>query len=287
MVKYNAVYKSTSGRATVLKVYNEILTNWPVPYEEKWIDTYVGKTFIIQCGNINSPPLILLHGTSSNSSMWIGDIREYAKHYCVYAIDIPGEPGKSEEKQYSLKSSIYNEWLDEVIQKLLLTKTSLIGISLGAWLAISFSVKHPQKVEKLILLCPSGIGPQKISFMFKTIPFMLMGDKGFDKISRIISGDIDIPKEALEYTKLIARNFNLRTELVPIFTDKELKALTMPILLYAGKKDALLKSEKTITRLKTLTPNAITNLLPGHGHLIIGFAYKIVNFLNTKPQIDN
>jgi pimeloyl-ACP methyl ester carboxylesterase len=219
--------------------------------------------------------------------VWIGDVGEYTKHYCVYALDIPGEPGKSEERQYSLKCPVYSEWLNEVMQKLQLSKASLVGISLGAWLAISFSVKYPQNVEKLVLMCPSGIGPQRISFMIRAIPLMLMGDKGFNKISRIVNGDDDIPKEALEYTKLIARNFNLRTEPVPIFTEQELKRLTMPVLLFAGKKDVLLQSEKTIKRLEASVPAAVTNLLPNHGHVLVGFASKIVDFLNEKPQTNN
>ena len=31
--------------------------------------------------------------------MWLGDSREYSRNYRVYAVDIPGEPGKSDETQ--------------------------------------------------------------------------------------------------------------------------------------------------------------------------------------------
>lgn len=284
MINYKTVYKSNEGRDAVLKAYDEILSNWPLAYEETWLDTSYGRSFTIQCGKKELPPLILLHGTNSNSSMWIGDVSEYSKHYCVYALDIPGEPGKSEERQYSLKSPVYFEWLNEILEKLQLSKASILGISLGAWLAAGFSIKYPEKVEKLVLLSPSGIGPQRISFVFKTIFFMMMGDKGFDKMSRMLNNDNKIPKEALEYTKLLAHSFNLRREPVPIFTDQELKRLTMPLLLFAGKKDVLLKSEKTVKRLNTLVPSAVTNLLPDHGHVLVGFSSEIVNFLNEKPH---
>jgi pimeloyl-ACP methyl ester carboxylesterase len=128
--------------AAILSSYNQLLAKCSVPYEELIIDTRYGKTYIIASGEKSLPPLILLHGSGSNSSMWIGDIAKYSKHYRVYAVDIPGDPGKSEEKQYSLKSPAYSEWMDDILRSLQLQKASFIGISLGAWMAINFAVKH-------------------------------------------------------------------------------------------------------------------------------------------------
>ena len=47
----------------------------------------------------------------------------------------------------------------------------------------------------------------------------------------------------------IMTHFRPRIEPQPLFTDHELAALTMPILLLAGEDDALLPSKKTVTRL--------------------------------------
>lgn len=279
MSSYKTAFKSEAGRAAILNAYNAILAKWPVLYEEIWINTSYGQSYIIHCGDRNLPPLILLHGTSSNSAIWIGDAVEYSKHFSVYAIDIPGEPGKSEEKQYPWKINIYGRWLHEVIEKLHLTRVSLLGISLGGWLALGFAVNYPQKAEKIVLLSPSGIGPQKISFIFKALPLMLWGDKGIDRITHLVNGNQPIPAEALEYTKLIARNFNMRVESIPIYTDKELQTLTMPLLLFAGKEDVLLDSVKTVQRVQSLLPHAETILFNDRGHLLVGLTGKITDFL--------
>jgi pimeloyl-ACP methyl ester carboxylesterase len=276
---YKTVFKSEEGKAAILKKYDSLLMQWPVPYEVLYISTRYGKTHIIACGDTSLPPLFLLHGTSSNAAMWIGDVAQYSKYCRVYAIDMPGEPGKSEEKQYPLKGSAYHEWMEDVFSTLQIKKASLVGISLGAWAAVNFSVRFPEKVERLVLLCPSGIGPQKASFMLKAIPLMLLGEAGLDKITRLVNGNQPIPEEAVEYSKLIARSFNLRTESVPIFSDDELKSLTMPVLLYAGKKDVLLDSKKTVERLTKLLPNAYTNLLPDAGHVLINLKDDIIPFL--------
>ncbi|WP_243145970.1 alpha/beta fold hydrolase [Clostridium chromiireducens] len=59
--------------------------------------------FIIASREKSNPPLILLHGSGMNSVMWLRDIKEYSRTYRVYAIDMLGEPGKSDENRPSLK----------------------------------------------------------------------------------------------------------------------------------------------------------------------------------------
>jgi pimeloyl-ACP methyl ester carboxylesterase len=82
-----------------ISFYDSVLSNWPVAYETRTVPTQQGDTFVIASGNENTPSLILLHGAASNSASWFGDVLEYSRHFRVYAIDIPGEPGKSAEKQ--------------------------------------------------------------------------------------------------------------------------------------------------------------------------------------------
>ncbi|PKM89626.1 MAG: hypothetical protein CVU87_04880 [Firmicutes bacterium HGW-Firmicutes-12] len=73
MNKYKPVYKSKSGKEAILKKYTEFLSKWPVPHEDFYIDTCLGKTFIRRSGDKTLPPLLLLHGTSSNSTIWVGE----------------------------------------------------------------------------------------------------------------------------------------------------------------------------------------------------------------------
>ncbi len=278
-MEYKKAFKTVKGRAAVIGVYDKILKEWKTQYEALSIDSNYGKTFVIKSGDSSLPPLILLHGTSSNSAMWLGEAASYSKHFCVYAIDIPGEPGKSEEKQYSLKDDIYFEWLNDIISILELKRVCIVGISLGAWLGVGYAVRYPETVEKLVLLCPSGIGAQKISFIFKTLPLMFLGNWGYNRIARIVNGSQKMPKEAEDYTQLIARNFNLRTEPVPIYSDEELRKIKIPVLLLAGENDVLLNSKETARRVTDNVPNAKVNLLSGYGHVLTGFHKEIIEFL--------
>lgn len=275
-------FKSQEGKAAVLKFYDSLLEEWPLPNERFYVETRFGSTFIIATGGKDAPPLILLHGSGFNSIMWLGDTREYSRNYRVYAVDIPGEPGRSNENQLPFKGSVFAEWLLDVFKALKLEKASLIGISLGAWLSTKFSVSYPEKVDKLVLLCPAGIGRQKTSFLFKAMIYMLFGEKGMDKLYKQINGNQSLPEVALQYQKLIGKNFNFRREVIPLFSDLELKQLTMPVILFVGEKDIMLHSVATANRLRKLLPHAKINVLPGAGHTLINLTEQIISFLKSE-----
>lgn len=279
-----SLYKTEAGKAAVLDIYHQLLAKLTVPYEEVYLNTRYGRTHVIASGAASSPPLILLHGSGSNATMWVGDIAHYSTSYRVYAVDIPGDPGKSEDIRHSLKSPAYSEWMDDVLRALQLEKATLIGISLGAWMAVQYAVRHPGKVEKLVLISPSGIGPQRMSFLFKALPFLLMGEKGRDQLSRLVNGIAELPEQSLQHSKIIARHFVFRSEKVPIFTDQELSRLSMPVLFIAGEKDVMLDSRKSAKRLAALLPQASIHLLPGEGHVLIRQTPRILPFLRNEEK---
>jgi pimeloyl-ACP methyl ester carboxylesterase len=279
-MKMNSVFKTEAGRKAVIKLYDEFLQKLALAYEKFYVNTRYGKTFIIASGEKSNPPLILLHGSGMNSVMWLRDIKEYSKTYRVYAIDMLGEPGKSDENRSSLSGPCYAEWLKEVFENLSVERTNIIGISLGAWLAIKFSVYYPEMVTKLVLLCPSGVGPQKKAFIFKALIHGILGEKGIDKLYYKVNGNQPIPEEMLKYQKLIGKHFNYRRESIPIFSDNELKLLTMPTVVFVGAKDIMLHSDKTARRLSSLLPHAEINLLPEAGHSNVNDISKIIELLN-------
>ncbi|MGE5404702.1 MAG: alpha/beta fold hydrolase [Candidatus Saccharibacteria bacterium] len=275
-----AVFKSEAGRQAILTRYDEIINQWPVPYETKIIPTRHGQTFVITFGNEGKPPLILLHGSTSNSVFWMGDAARLAAHYRVYAVDMPGEPGKSEPLRRKLGIAC-SEWMEDVYKGLSLDKAYLMGISLGGWVVSKFAVENPERVGKLVLLCPPGIAPQRKSFLLRIMPWMLFGNYGKARIMKIISGNTYILPEAMEYLRLISNHFNPRVVVFPLFTDDELRRLTMPVIMFGGAEDVLLYSDKTAARLSKLLPRVTTKVLPNTGHFLINLTDEIIDYLQA------
>lgn len=277
-----SAFKTEEGKNEIRKVYNKVLEQWYAPNEKFYVKTRTGETFVIATGDKKAPPILLLHGSCMNSLMWLGDVPRLSERFRVYAVDIPGEPGNSDEKQLPFIGSSFSDWLSDVFQALSIEQAGLVGISLGGWTALKYAITYPHKVSKLVLLCPGGIGPQKKLYPFKMLLYLLRGKKGEDTMYRKLYGNQPIPEEAHKYQKLIGNNFNFRKELLPIFTDEEIKRLSMPITLFTGDQDIIFHAEQTVKRLKRLIPEAKINILPGAGHALINLTGEILQALENS-----
>lgn len=271
-----SIFTSPEGKQAILGYYDMLLNKMTVPYQRLSISTRFGDTFVLACGDESAPPLILLHGSSMNAAMWIRDMERYSQTHRVYAADLPGEPGRSAEAPLPFDTADYADWLCDVMDGLNIQRAALCGISLGAWLSILFAVKYPQRVDRLILLCPAGVGPQNHAFKDVALSLLSQGEAGVDALFMKINGDAPIPEIMLTYQKLIAAHFNSRKEVIPLFTDAELASLTMPCTLFFGEKDIMLLAAEATERFARLVPGAAVFLLPEKGHSLTGLADTIV-----------
>jgi len=273
------IYKSPSGKNEIITLYDAVLARWPVAYEGSYVSTRHGDTFVIASGEESAPPVILLHGAASNAVSWVGDVAKYSLHFRVYAIDLPGEPGKSTENRPSWQGLAFAEWLEDILDNLSIDKTALVGISQGAWTALRFSTYQPQHVSKLVLLAPAGIAPTRSSFIWKSIFYSMLGKKGGERINRLVMGKQVMHPEAINFMNAIMANFHARIEKEYIFTDDELKRLTMSTLLIGGTEDALVPIEKVIPRMEKLLPQFTAECIPGMSHALVNLSDKIIPFL--------
>ena len=76
-------------------------------------------------------------------------------------MDVIGEPGLSTPARPPLTSDAYASWLDGVLRGLTVDRASIVGASLGGWLALYYAIRRPARVDRLVLLGPGGIGRQK------------------------------------------------------------------------------------------------------------------------------
>jgi pimeloyl-ACP methyl ester carboxylesterase len=274
-----SLYRSATGERAIMALYDLVLARWPVPYEAQHIPTRHGDTFVIACGDAEKPPLILLHGAGSNSAIWAADVLKYSRQHRVYAVDLLGEAGKSAPNRPAWDIPAYAEWLLDVLDALRVDKPILLGISQGGWTALKFATWKPERVDKLVLLCPGGVTPDRLSFIFRALSASLMGCRGVEHMVRSLFGDLPAPPEAYEITRLMMTHFKSRVGVLPIFTDEELRRLVMPLLLLVGERDALRPSEKIVARMHSLLLHLIAVRIPKAGHVLLNTTAHIMPFL--------
>lgn len=298
------VYKSEEGRVLVEAYCRKTLDSFTaVPLERRFIATPQGRTHVLAYVDSGKPPLILLHGSMSNSASWFGMLPDLAASFSVYCVDIPGEPGLSEAARVPLAARMSLAarmpltagkseseppppaiWLGAALDGLGLESASFLGMSLGSFYALTFAVANPARVRALSMITTGGIAPQKASFLFKALFFMLLGAPGQALLNRTVYHKAVVPPEIHEFQALVSANFNPMTESLPIFTDAELRRLAMPIQYFGGDRDALLDTTKTAQRLSALFPRADIRVLKDTGHVIIDQGRAVKAFLEEQRR---
>jgi pimeloyl-ACP methyl ester carboxylesterase len=274
-----SIYRTSAGEQAVMAWYDSILKRWPIPCETLNIATRHGNTFVIANGEHSSPPLVLLHGAGTNSAMWIRDIAVYSRLFRTYAVDLLGEAGRSAANRPAWNGPAYAEWLDDVLNALQVERAFLLGLPQGAWVALKYTIEKPERVEKLALICPGGLIPDRVSFVLRAVFYSLLGRWGIKRIVRMLYADQQVSAGGEAMTAILLRNFRARMDRLPIFSDEELRRLTMPTLLLGGTKDALRDMESIAARLRTFVPQLDVVILPGAGHAVINTAGHVLSFL--------
>lgn len=143
----NCIFINKKAEQKYLAAYNKTMKLWPVPYEEKDINTTYGSAHVIVSGSANAEPLVLFHGLDASSTMWYPNIKTYAKKYRVYAVDNIIESGKSVSKDGKFATKDIVPYYSEVFDALKLDKIYLLGTSAGGWASTYFSIHSKERVK--------------------------------------------------------------------------------------------------------------------------------------------
>ncbi len=281
----SAIYRFENSAELIKGKYMEFLSHWPVPYELLKVPTSQGETAIIVSGQEHKPPLILLHGSMSNSIMWRKDVASWSRQFRVYAVDLIGEPGLSAPSRPDLNSDAYAKWLDDIVTRLSLVRPALVGISLGAYMALDYAIRTPGIVSKLVVMCPAGIGHQRKDFYLKAMLLLMLGKWGRRKLQSMVIGTSRSEYQSegfsayLNYLSLVRKHFRPRIANFMIFSDDMLQSLKMPVLAIVGGRDVLFDSGETRDRLQQLVPDVRVKYDSELGHMITGQSEEILEFL--------
>jgi len=260
------IYKTAEGQKSIKDFYNENLALFPM-IKESYIKTSFGQTFIVQLGDRKNPPLLLIHGSGSNSLSWMGECKNLSATHSVYCIDIPGEPGNSSTERFSTIGDSFTLWLDEVIKELHIIKPILGGLSLGGWAAIRYAMDRPESVQSVIALAPTGIVKPKSGYLLKMIYYSMRGEKGIRKLMSIMFDGGPVPEAVVQFQLLLTEHFNYRMDVPTLFADGELSNMSVPFTYVCGREDFIFDGAKAVERLRLLAPEAKTFLLD-KGHAI-------------------
>ncbi|MGN1432797.1 MAG: alpha/beta fold hydrolase [Ruminococcus sp.] len=283
------IYKSEKGKECSLKLYDEQIKKLGMPYDDIYVSTSFGKTHLIETGNKNGKSLLVFHGGNSTTSYNLLACRFLLKDFHIFAVDTIGHPGKSDEVSLSAKNYDYGKWASEVITQIGYDKINCFGVSFGGGILAKLMCVAPQKVEKAVLVVPSGINNafpiSSAKMMIPLIKYVATKNEKYIKQTALF---MSIREDVLgsDTMDTIKDSFdNVKTKVgMPTNVDERLmRRFKAPALVIASEKDCLFPARKVLPRAKQIITNCKVRELKNSGHIHVLPQYEkelVVDFLN-------
>ncbi len=109
-------------------------------------------TFYLEAGE--GPAVVLLHGLGATNSSMLPTLADLSHDHRVLAPDLPGF-GESGKPLRAYHPAFYADWLHAFLNATGVERAVLVGNSMGGRIAIEMALRHPARVERLVLFAPS------------------------------------------------------------------------------------------------------------------------------------
>lgn len=251
------VYKNRECMQKIYDFYDKSLSSLNVSYKEKYINTSFGLTHILMVGDSNKPPIFTLHGGNGINPLNIKLFLPLLKHYCFIAPDVIGMPGKSEpHRNISSKTDEYGLWLVEILNHMNINKIPFVVSSYSSSMLLSLAKVSPERIDKAMLLVPSGIVHGKILPMMNkmAIPFMSYYFKpSEDKLKKIIEVMVSNNDDLwTEFFDLMMSSYKMEMRAPREYKRKELEQFNSEVIIFASNEDIFFPAEKVFLKSKEI-----------------------------------
>lgn len=267
-----ALFKSPEGEATYHAAYDKVLALWDVPYECLRVATQFGTTHVIASGPTAAPPLVLLHGIAISSTMWYPNIADLSRDFRTFAVDVMGDAGKSVPSHRPKNRAEHAQWLVDVFNELHIEQADVAGLSYGGFLTLNFALQARDRVKRIVLLAPAGCFVRfRLAFWFRMASGMFLSPRAaFKSLIPWISARKDAA-ESLVFEQMLVNWLFGRAQwgVWPrVFTDKELRSVSVPTLLLIGDREVIYDPRVAIGRATRLIPRIEVAIIPNASHFL-------------------
>lgn len=250
-----------------------------MPLADERVETPIGTIQVLHGGA--GRDVVYLHSATGETTMAPAFLDELAESFEVYAPVFPGF-GESEgiERIDDIEDAAF--FLADLLDALHLDRPSLVGMSLGGWLAVELATRWPERIAGLVLVNPAGlhIDGAPIKEVFGRDPGELAEDlfadqshplaQAMHQMSELAKARVEVPFEVLKpvaqslaATAKIGWNPYLHNPKLP----GRLHRVTAPTLVVHGERDGLIPVEHA-AMYADLIPDAKLVDVPDAGHLL-------------------
>jgi pimeloyl-ACP methyl ester carboxylesterase len=253
------------------------------------IDTSAGTLQVLDQGNPQGSPIVLLHCATCSMDWWDNLAPLLEQDHRIIRIDLLGMGGSDKPSSgYSIDDQA--SAVAEALAKLHVVGATVVGHSLGGSVAVAVAEQSPQLATRIVIIDQSpedgfeneSLGEhlsmwpvigQAVARLVQVAPASTIRgeyDQAFAPGYNISSG-FDNPDQpvddlrAMTYTALKETVNDEQDYVDQSPLDRRLEALHVPVLVIFGAEDQIYDAQAAIARYRQV-PGAQTHLIPGAGH---------------------
>ncbi|MFE1775813.1 alpha/beta fold hydrolase [Streptomyces sp. NPDC059008] len=242
--------------------------------EELDVETTFGTTHVYRYAPADPAaasrtPVVLVHGAGSCSAMWYPNTAALSAERPVYALDTPGDPGRSEQREAIHQPERAAQWLDEALAGLGLDRVHLVGSSYGGWLVLNQAHRRPGRLASVTLLDPGGL--EKVGLRFFTWIFVglfaTFAPKAWrPRLAAWLEQPVLVVPELRAMVHAGVRAYRIRRPAPLPLTEDELRTLRTPLYLVLGSRSLMVHPQRQVERVPRLVPGARAEIISATGH---------------------
>lgn len=266
-------FTSEAARTAYEAAYRDLEARWPLPSRDLRVDTAYGPTHVRRSGTGPRTPLVLLHGLNGTGLSWHGVVRTLATDRVVYAPDVVGTAGRSEQTAPLTSADDYAAWGTQLLEGLGLARAHVLGYSEGAWFAALLASGSPGATSRVgALVLGEGITalvkPDRkvVSRMVRAAA--LPTARNLARLDEWLNPGVTLADEDRALARAALR-YRRRTPWPSPLTDDRLRAITAPTLAFFGAETRLGDPVAAGRRVTEHVRGSRVELVPGGGHGVL------------------
>ncbi len=219
------------------------------------------------------PPLVLINGLAEQAESWYCNVEAWRKHFDVYTPNLLAYQGTAIQRRITAGLPIdvpyvveqLRIFIEEFVQY---SPVHLLANSLGGKIAVEFAARFPDQVNRLVLLCPSGLSAEErlpvVDGVRRNDPSSLISSV-FQDSSRADPNLVSYYQE--KFASRSWRSGLLRTirGTMEHRVVERLAEVSQPTLLVVGQRDRIVNPEDSIAAAQRLRKGKLV-VLPECGH---------------------
>jgi pimeloyl-ACP methyl ester carboxylesterase len=243
-------------------------------------------------GNSNKI-LLAFHGMGQDFSCFQNFAQTFENQYTTYLFDLPyhgksgGINGNIYQENEVITKEIWQEYLEEFLQKNQIQNFSIIAFSLGGRFALATVEAFAKRIEELILLAPDGITEDpkytlatRYGFTRKIFKYVVQNNVKYHAFADLLASTGIVHKKVVKFAKMMVDSpqkqerlyrawvgfHQLRFDIRKIAQIINNQQITVKI--FMGKHDKLLPLNRVFPLTKRLKNVELIELEATHGRLI-------------------